>query len=96
MHIVQVGRGLAQEGRVQELGNVGHGQHAADQGEQGKEGLARFHEGMVDQPFGREAAGRRHAHHRKPGNGEHGKGKGHLAANAAKVVKGFPVGGKHD
>lgn len=40
--------------------------------------------------------GGRHADQRKPGNGEHGQGKGHFAAQAAQIVQGFPVAGEHD
>ena len=95
MHVVQVRGGLAQEGRVQEFGDIGQGQHAAHQGKQGQEGLPGLHQGMVDQPLGGEAAGGRHAHHGQARDGEHAEGEGHLAADAAQIIQAVPVRGEH-
>ena len=81
---------------MHELGDVGEGEDRPEEREQGQHGLAGLHQGVVDDPLGAEARGRRHADDGEARHEEHEHGEGHLAAKAAEVAQVVSVRHAHD
>ena len=81
---------------MHKLGDIGQGQHRAEEREQGQHWLTGLHKGVVDDPLGAEAGRRRHTDDGKSGDKEHQHGKGHLAAEAAEIPQVVLGGHEHD